>query len=73
MRIAVYLTPMYDIIKSRKMENGVAVYYNEGGHEKFESFNYSELIDMRINALDVLEDPKSYAVDKAGHKLIMKK
>ncbi len=73
MRTVVYHTPMYDIIKSRKMENGVAVYYNEGGLEKFESFNYSELIDMRINALDLLDDPKNYSVDKAGHKLIMKK
>jgi hypothetical protein len=73
MRTVVYHTSMYDIIKSRKMENGVAVYYNEGGQEKFESFNYSELIDLRINALDLLDDPKNYSVDKTGHKLIMKK
>jgi hypothetical protein len=55
------------------MENGVAVYYQEGAEKKFESFNYSELIDLKINALDLLEDPKNYAVDPKGHKLTMKK
>jgi hypothetical protein len=32
-----------------------------------------ELIDMKINALDLLDNPKSYKVDVTGHKLIMKK
>lgn len=55
------------------MENGVAAYYKEGGVEKFESFNYSELIDLKINALDLLQDPKNYAVDTKAHQVIMKK
>jgi hypothetical protein len=64
---------MKDIVTTRKMENGVACYYGATGQEKFESFTYSELIDMKINALDLLEDPKNYAVDTASHKLVMKK
>lgn len=64
---------MKDIVATRKMENGVAVYYQEGAEKKFESFNYSELIDLKINALDLLEDPKNYAVDPKGHKITMKK
>ena len=64
---------MYDITRTRKMENGVAVYFKEGGNEKFESFNYSELIDLKINALDLLQDPKNYAVDPKAHRLMMKK
>jgi len=64
---------MKDIVTTRKMENGVACYYGQTGQEKFESFTYSELIDMKINALDLLEDPKNYAVDTASHKLVMKK
>jgi hypothetical protein len=64
---------MHDITRTRKMENGVAAYYKEGGVEKFESFNYSELIDLKINALDLLQDPKNYSVDTKAHRVIMKK
>ena len=64
---------MYDIVATRKMENGVACYYGESGSEKFESFTYSELIDLKINALDLLKDPKNYAVDTEKHKVVMKK
>jgi hypothetical protein len=64
---------MKDIVTSRKMENGVAVYYLEGNERKQESFNYSELIDLKINALDLLENPKGYQVDLEKHRLVMKK
>ncbi len=64
---------MKDIVKTRKMENGVAVYYMEGNEIKQESFNYSELIDLKINALDLLEDPKAYQVDLEKHRVVMKK
>jgi hypothetical protein len=64
---------MQDIISSKKMENGVVVFFEENGDRKYESFNYEELVDMKINALDLLEHPKGYKVDKAAHKLIMKK
>ena len=64
---------MQDIISSKKMENGIVVFWEEKGSKKDESFNYLELIDMRINALDLLERPKSYKVDKEAHTLIVKK
>ena len=64
---------MKDIAKTRKMENGVAVYYMEENELKQESFNYSELIDLKINALDLLENPKAYQVDLEKHLVIMKK
>ena len=64
---------MQDIVTSKKMENGIVVFWTEKDVKKNESFNYSELIDMKINALDLLERPKSYKVDTAAHKLIVKK
>ncbi len=64
---------MKDIVATRKMENGVAVYYSEGNDTKLESFNYSELIDLKINALDLLEHPKTYQVDPQKHIIVMKK
>ncbi len=64
---------MQDIVSSKKMENGIVVFWNESGEKKYESFNYSELIDMKINALDLLERPKFYKVDMDKHTLISKK
>ena len=64
---------MHDIVGSKKMENGIAVFWMEKEEEKYDSFNFSELIDMKINALDLLERPKSYKVDVPGHKIIVKK
>ena len=64
---------MKEIVTTRKMENGVAVYYLEGKEQKYESFNYSELIDLKVNALDLLENPKTYRVDPDKHLLAMKK
>ena len=64
---------MQDIVTSKKMENGIVVFWSEKEVRKSESFNFSELIDMKINALDLLESPKSYKVDTAAHRLSVKK
>ena len=63
---------MNNSVGSKKMENGIVVFLMEKEENKYESFNYSEMIDMKINALDLLERPKSNKVDAAGHKLIVK-
>jgi len=64
---------MHDIFGTKKMENGIVVFFEEKGENKYESFNYGELVDMKINALDLLDRPKSYKVDTDAHKLISKK
>ena len=64
---------MKDIVSSKKMENGIVVFWEEGPGKKYDSFNYSELIDMRINALDLLDDPKAYTIDVEGHRILIKK
>jgi hypothetical protein len=64
---------MQPIVSSRKMENGIVVFWHENDEKKYDSFNYSELIDMKINALDLLDRPRSYGIDVEQHKLIVKK
>ncbi len=63
---------MYDIASSQKMENGIVVFYRKNGEKKFESFNYQELIDQKINSLDLLENPHRYSVDTEVHKVYVK-
>jgi hypothetical protein len=64
---------MKDIVSSRKVENGIVVFWAEKDEKKFDSFNYSELIDMKINALDLLEQPRRYSIDVEGHRIVVKK
>lgn len=61
---------MHDIASSKKMENGIVVFWMERGEKKNDSFNYAELIDMKINAGDLLNQPTSYKIDKEGRKLV---
>jgi hypothetical protein len=64
---------MNDIKASKKMGNGVLISYEENGMNKFESYNFQELIDMKINSLDLLDRPMSYRVDPAAHRIVSKK
>jgi hypothetical protein len=64
---------MHDIKASKKMENGIVVSFEVNGKNQFESFNYQELVDMKINALDLLDRPMSYKIDKEAHKVVSKK
>lgn len=64
---------MQDIVSSKKMENGIVVFWEEKGVKKNESFNYAELVDMKINALDLLDRPKSYKLDMAARKIVVQK
>ena len=64
---------MQDIVSSKKMENGIVVFWNEKGEKMNESFNYAELVDLKINALDLLQRPMSYRVNPAKHTIVSKK
>lgn len=64
---------MKDIVSSRKMENGIVVFWEEQGGNEYDSFNYGELVDMKINALDLLDDPTAYEIDIENHRISIKK
>jgi hypothetical protein len=64
---------MQQIINSKKMENGIVIFWEKGGDLLYESFNYQELQDMGINALDLLDRPESYRIDTGAHTLAVKK
>lgn len=54
------------------MENGLVVFYEAKGVKEYESFNYEELIDLKINALDMIQNPRMYSIDTEVHKIYMK-
>jgi hypothetical protein len=61
---------MKDITGVEKRENGIVVEFREGPGYKIEPFTYAELIDLRINALDLLEHPQNYALDREARKIV---
>jgi|GEM_PF-611778 len=60
---------MEQITGSKKYQNGVRVFWIGDGDEKKEFFSYDELVDQKINALDLLNNPLLYLVNPAGHAI----
>jgi len=60
---------MKKIETSRKYQNGIQVFWTEAEKELTEFFSYEELIAMKINAFDLLENPAIYQVDAKNRRL----
>ncbi len=60
---------MQPIMNTKKYQNGVQVIWTDAETEKGDFFTYEELIDMKINALDILNNPKIYRIDGDNHRI----
>jgi hypothetical protein len=60
---------MAKIESSKKYQNGIQVFWTEEGKELTDFFHYEELIDMKINALDLLDNPLIYRIDTKNHTI----
>jgi uncharacterized protein YndB with AHSA1/START domain len=60
---------MQRIASSKKFQNGVQVFWTDAGNDRNDLFSYEDLVDQKINALDLLNNPRLYAVNVAGHKI----
>jgi hypothetical protein len=54
---------MYEIITGVKRNDGIIVVFEEKNQMKSIFFEYGDLIDQKVNALDLLDHPKMYKVD----------
>jgi hypothetical protein len=64
---------MHDIVNSKKMDEGVIVVWNEGGLIKDRLFTYQDLIDMKINAADLVDRPMLYKIDMVLNTYVLKR
>ncbi|MDD1701282.1 MAG: hypothetical protein LUQ04_10905 [Methanoregula sp.] len=55
------------IAGTKKYQNGIQVFWMEEEQEFHDFFLYAELIDMKINALDLLQNPKFYRINAKKH------
>jgi superfamily I DNA and RNA helicase len=60
---------MQQITKSKKYQNGVQVFWTEAGNDRNDFFSFEDLIDQKINALDLLNNPRIYALNVEVIKL----
>jgi uncharacterized protein YndB with AHSA1/START domain len=60
---------MEQITSSRKYQNGVRVFWAGAGKDMNDFFSYDDLVDQKINALDLLNNPRLYLVNAAGHQI----
>ncbi|MCK9592717.1 MAG: SRPBCC domain-containing protein, partial [Methanoregula sp.] len=60
---------MQQITGSKKYQNGVQVFWTDKGTDLSDFFSYEDLIDQRINAFDLLNNPRIYQMNTASHKI----
>jgi hypothetical protein len=65
-------SPMQRLTASERLPGGITVYYAMGDEEMEASFSFMELIDRRINSLDLIENPRKYQYDEDSGALILK-
>jgi hypothetical protein len=58
------------IIESQKKPAGIEVFWQEKETKKRDFFSYRELIDQKINAIDLLEHPGLYLIDGENHRIV---
>jgi uncharacterized protein YndB with AHSA1/START domain len=60
---------MQQIIKCKKYQNGIQVFWTDAGNEQNDFFSFEDLVDQKINALDLLNNPRIYVMNVAAHKI----
>ncbi len=60
---------MQQITGSKKYQNGIQVFWSDTGNDGNDFFSYEELIEQKINALDLLNNPRLYRVNAVAHQI----
>jgi uncharacterized protein YndB with AHSA1/START domain len=60
---------MEQITSSKKYQNGIQVFWTDAGKKMNGFFSYEDLVDQRINALDLLNNPRLYLMNGPGHQI----
>ena len=62
---------MQKILKSERCGDGVNVAWKKAGKETTSYFSFTQLIDMKVNALDLIEHPASWGMDEKTGKVVL--
>ena len=62
---------MEKILSTERCGDGVNVAWKKAGKETTTYFSFTQLIDMQVNALDLLQHPKSWGMDEKTGKIVL--
>ena len=62
---------MQKILSTERCGDGVNVVWGKAGKETTSYFSFTQLIDMRVNALDLIEHPASWGMDEKSGKVVL--
>jgi hypothetical protein len=55
---------MQKIMRTERRGDGVNVVWEKAGEEMSSYFSFTQLIDIKVNALDILDNPGNYGIDE---------
>jgi hypothetical protein len=61
---------MKQIVSSQKKPTGIDVFWQEDKKKRRDFFSFAELIELKINAVDLLDHPHLYMVDDENHRIL---
>ncbi len=61
---------MEQLTESRKSDTGIEVSWLENGSSQHRFFSYQDIIDMKVNASDLIENPRFYLIDTRNKRII---
>jgi hypothetical protein len=62
---------MQKILKTERCGDGVNVVWRKDGKETTGWFSFTRLIDMKVNALDLLEHPGDWGMDEQSGRIVL--
>jgi hypothetical protein len=60
---------MHKVVRTERCGDGINVVWEKNGKEVFLYFSFTRLVDIQVNALDLLENPKNYGFDEKTKEL----
>jgi uncharacterized protein YndB with AHSA1/START domain len=60
---------MQQISSTKKYQNGIQVFWTDAGKELNDFFSFDDLVDQKVNALDLLNNPRIYWMNVIAHKI----
>jgi hypothetical protein len=60
---------MHKIVRTERCGDGINVIWEKNGKEVFLYFSFTRLVDINVNALDLLDNPRNYGIDEKAQEI----
>ena len=60
---------MEKIERTERCGDGINVIWKKGGKEVTTYYSFTQLVDMQVNALDILDNHRNYGIDEKTKRI----